>query len=214
MQQDTPKYKIVNSTADMADSLSEIQEACFPYLAADEHITPAHFKAQIDVFPEGQHAAVEIATGRVVGSSTDMRCHIDFDHYQHSYMEMCGENWLTTHEPEGDWLYGVDIGVHPDFRRQGVSTLLYQARHDLVRRLNLKGHIAGGFPVGYGAMKDEMGIEEYLDKVVAGEIFDPTLSIQLKRGFKIHGVLYDYADDTSCDNKAALIVWRNPDYKA
>jgi hypothetical protein len=50
-------------------------------------------------------------------------------------------------------------------------------------------------------------------KVIAGELFDPTLSVQLRRGFKVHGIIQDYVDDPSCDGKAAFIVWPNPDYR-
>ena len=67
---------------------------------------------------------------------------------------------------------------------------------------------------GYGALKDKMTPEDYLRDVTAGKIFDPTLSVQLKRGFKIAGLINDYVDDPGCDDKAALIVWHNPDYKS
>jgi hypothetical protein len=66
---------------------------------------------------------------------------------------------------------------------------------------------------GYGKYKAEMAVEDYVAKVIAGEIFDPTLTIQLKRDFKVHGVIQNYVDDPSCDGKAAFIVWYNPDYR-
>jgi GNAT superfamily N-acetyltransferase len=103
--------------------------------------------------------------------------------------------------------------VHPDYRGQGLSRLLYDTRRNLIRRLNLKGHVAGGLPVGYGAVKSRMTIEDYVGKVTAGEIFDRTISIQLRRGFSIGGILYDYLDDASCDGKGVLLVWLNPDYQ-
>jgi GNAT superfamily N-acetyltransferase len=108
---------------------------------------------------------------------------------------------------------GADIGVLPEYRRLGLATLLYRARHDLIRRLNLKGHVAGGMLKGYGQHRDKLSVEEYVAKVVAGEMFDPTLSIQLKRGFTVHGIIQNYVDDPSCDGKAAFIVWYNPEYR-
>jgi hypothetical protein len=74
--------------------------------------------------------------------------------------------------------------------------------------------VAGGMLVGYGKFKDRMSIETYVDKVKAGELFDPAVSVQLKVGFTIHGIIHNYVDDPSCDNKAAFIVWRNPDLSA
>lgn len=203
-------FRVARRTAEMAEALEAIQRASFPELAADERIRAEQFRAHIDVFPEGQLVVVD-RTGRPVASSTDIRRNIDLDRYQHRYMEVSGDNWLTSHDPEGEWLYGIDIGIHPDWRGRGLSRLLYDARKDIVRRLDLRGHVAGGLPVGYGAVKRQISIEDYLSRVEAGEIFDPTLSVQLRRGFRIRGILHDYVHNPACDDKAALIVWLNPD---
>ena len=58
-----------------------------------------------------------------------------------------------------------------------------------------------------------MSAEEYVEKLKTGELFDPTVSVQLKVGFKIHGIIQDYVADPSCDNKAVFIVWHNPSYR-
>ncbi|MEZ4607934.1 MAG: nitrilase, partial [Deinococcales bacterium] len=114
-------------------------------------------------------------------------------------------------DPQGEWLYGADIGIRPKYRGLGLSKLLYQARHKLVRQLKLKGHVAGGMLIGYGRYKENMSIEDYVAKLKRGELFDPTVSVQMRRGFRIKGIIYDYISDPTCDNKAALIVWYNPD---
>jgi GNAT superfamily N-acetyltransferase len=208
----TDEFRVVQSTPAMAEDLAAIQKACFPTLAPEEQITAAHYRAQMKVFPEGQLAVIT-QSSRPVACSTDLICSMDFDHYQHRYIDAVGNNWLGTHDPDGDWLYGADIGVLPEFRGKGLSTMLYNARKDLVRRLNLKGHLAGGYLRNYGAVKDKMSASAYVKKVEAGDMFDSTLSIQLKRGFRVHGIIEDYVDDPMCANKAALIVWDNPDYK-
>jgi GNAT superfamily N-acetyltransferase len=205
-------FRIVNSTPDMVEQLETIQRASFPTLSEEEIITAAHYTAQIGRFPEGQFAVVT-PEGNVVACSTDFRTKVDFDHFEHRYIDAVDHNWLGNHDPTGDWLYGADIGVLPEYRQRGLARMLYQARRDLIRRLNLKGHVAGGMLKGYGKLKDQMPVETYVAKVQAGELFDPTVSVQLKLGFKIHGIIYHYNDDPSCDNKAAFIVWRNPDYR-
>lgn len=201
-------FRVVNSTLDMVDQLEAVQRACFPTLAEEEIITAEKYAAHINLFPEGQMAVVN-QNGRVVACSTDFQTTVDFDHYEHRYIDAVDNNWLGNHDPAGDWLYGADIGVAPEYRRRGLSTLLYNARHDLIRRLNLRGHVAGGLPVGYGRYKDQMPIEQYVRQVVSGHIFDPTLSIQLKRGFTVHGIIQNYVDDPACDNKGVFIVWHN-----
>ena len=205
-------FAVVNSRLDMIHELEAIQRASFPTLAEDEIITAAHYAAHIDRFPEGQWAVVTGA-GCVVACSTDLRARIDLDHIEHRYIEAVGHNWLGTHDAQGDWLYGADIGVLPAYRRRGLARRLYQARHALVRRLNLRGHVAGGMLKGYGGHRHRMSVKAYVARVVAGELFDPTLSVQLTCGFHVHGIIDDYVNDPSCDNKAAFIIWRNPDYR-
>jgi GNAT superfamily N-acetyltransferase len=204
-------FRVVNSRPEMVEQLEAIQRASFPTLSEAEIITAVHYALHIERFPEGQFAIIR-ADGQAVACSTDFRTRVDFDHFEHRYIEAVDHNRLGHHDPEGDWLYGADIGVLPEYRRRGLGRMLYQARQNLIRRLNLKGHVAGGVLKGYGKVKDQLPVEIYVKKVIAGEIFDPTLSVQLKVGFQVHGIIQHYVDDPSCDNKAAFIVWRNPDY--
>jgi len=154
---------------------------------------------------------VELPGGKVVACSTDFRTRVDFHHYQHRYIEAVAGNWLTRHDPEGDWLYGADIGVLPEYRGLGLSRLLYQARQNLARRLGLKGHVAGSMPKGYHRYASEMPIEEYVHRVVRGELQDPVLSVQLRRGYRVYGIIPDYLEDPSCLNYGVFVVWRNPE---
>ncbi len=204
-------FTITQSRPDLVDQLEAVQRACFPTLAEDEIITARHYAAQIEIFPEGQLCVLTPA-GEVVACSTDFRTTVDFEHFEHRYIDAVDHNWLGNHDPEGDWLYGADIGVLPAYRRRGIAKMLYRARHDLVRALGLRGHVAGGMLAGYHRYKDRLPVEDYVEKVISEEIFDPTLSVQLKRGFIVHGIIQNYVDDPSCDNKAAFIVWHNPDF--
>jgi GNAT superfamily N-acetyltransferase len=204
-------FTVVQSTLAMAPALEAIQRASFPTLAADELITAAHYRAHIERFPEGQLAVVT-AERQLVACSTDFRTTFDFGHIEHRYIDAVDHNWLGRHDPDGDWLYGADVGVLPEYRRRGLARRLYEARHALVRRLRLRGHVAGGLLRGYGAWKDRMAVDEYVARVVAGELVDPTLTAQLRCGFEVRGIIQNYVTDPSCDNKAALIVWPNPEY--
>ena len=195
----------------MAEALAAVQAACFPTLNPDLLMRAEHYRSHVKVFPEGQHAVVERSTGRVAACSTDFRTRVDFSHYQHRYIDAVADNWLTNHDPEGDWLYGADIGVHPDFRGHGLSTLLYDARHALVRSLGLRGHVAAALPRGYAPYVGEMAIEAYVGLVVRGVKNDPVLSVQLRRGYEVYGIIPDYVDDPTFAHYGVFIVWRNPD---
>lgn len=204
-------YEVVRSQPAMADALAAIQAASFPTLSAAERMRAEHYRKHVEVFPDGQHAVIERASGRAVACSTDFRTRVDFAHYQHRYMDAVADNWLTRHDPAGDWLYGADIGVHPDHRGRGLSTLLYDARQALVRRLRLRGHVAGAMPKGYHLVAGSMAIEEYVSAVVRGEARDPVLSVQLRRGYNVYGIIPGYLDDPTCANHGVFVVWRNPD---
>ena len=205
------RFVVVNSQPWMADGLARVQRACFPDLSPGELMEPGHFLQHLGVFPEGQHAVWDHECKCVAASSSDLRLNIDFARYAHPYLQEVGDNTLSTHLPDGEWLYGADIGVHPEYRAQGLSTLLYAARQGLVRRLGLRGHVAGAMPKGYGAHARAMPIEEYVHRVALNELKDPVLSVQLKRGYRVWGIIPDYLEDASCRNYGVFIVWRNPD---
>lgn len=175
-------------------------------------MTAAHYAAHIRLFPEGQLTILN-RVGQVVACSTDFRTsNIDLQHFEHRYVDAVAQNWLSHHDPHGEWLYGADIGVLPAYRRRGLARQLYTARQALIRRLNLRGHVAGGLLTGYSAYKAVLSVEDYVARVVAGTLIDPTVSVQLRCGFTVHGILQHYVHDTACDGKAAFLVWQNPDY--
>ena len=205
------RFVVVRSEPWMAEHLEAVQVASFPTLAREELMHKDHYLAHLEIFPEGQHAVLERDTRRVVAASTDFRTDVDFEHYQHRYIEIVDGNWLGNHQADGEWLYGADIGVMPEYRGFGLSSLLYRARHELIRRLGLKGHVAGAMPKGYGAVQHELSLDAYLEEVWRGERSDTILNVMRKRGYAMHGVMSDYVDDPSCANYGVFMVWRNPD---
>ena len=89
---------------------------------------------------------------------------------------------------------------------------LYDARRELVRRLNLRGEVAGALFPGYEHYKEQMTIAQYVLQVHQGKLFDPTLSVQIRNGFRVRGIMYDHISDSRSNNAAALIVRENPFY--
>jgi hypothetical protein len=140
----TETFTIVNSQPSMVEALAVVQCAAFSTLAEDEIITAAQYAAHIARFPGGQFAVLN-AAGLVVACSTDFRTSVvDFNAFEHRYIDAVANNWLSRHDPQGEWLYGADIGVLPAYRRRGLARRRYGARRHLIRRLNLRGPVAGG----------------------------------------------------------------------
>lgn len=187
-----------------APELEKLQDLVFPTLALAERFREAHYRKHVEIFPEGQFVALD--AGRVVGATSSIRRHFDFDHPHHTFAEIIQGGWLTSHEPEGDWLYGVDMGIHPDYRGRGLARALYAARHETVRLLGLKGQIAVGMMRGYGAVKDRMSAEAYFEGLRRGDVTDPTVSAQMGVGFEMRVLIPHHLNDPSCDNYGVLIV--------
>ena len=194
----------------MAPELEKIELACFPMANPDDLLSEEDIRAYAEVFPEGYFVAM--VDGNPVGMGAGIYLDFDFDHPQHTIIEITGENQCGNHDPEGDWYYGTDITVLPDYRGRGIGRMLYEKRKGLVRRAGKKGIIAGGSLPGYLDHKADMSIHEYVGAVVAGRLRDPTLSFQMSNGFEVRGLLENYIEDEADDGWAALIVWENPDW--
>ncbi|MGH3649074.1 MAG: GNAT family N-acetyltransferase [Acidimicrobiia bacterium] len=203
----TLSVEIVNLDEDMADDLEHIEHLSFPMANRDDLLSADDIRAYARVFPEGFFVA--LVEGRLVGQGAGIYLDFDFDHPQHTLGEITGEHQCGNHDPDGDWYYGTDISVHPDFRGRGIGRRLYQARQDLVRRDGKRGIVAGGSLPGFYDHKHEMSAEEYVARVVSGELADPTLTFQLSNGFEVRGMLEGYVEDEADDGWATLIVWEN-----
>jgi len=203
------EVSIVNLEASMAPELERIELTCFPMANPDDLLSEADIRAYAETFPEGYFVAM--VDGQPVGMGAGIYLDFDFSNPQHTIASITGEHQCGNHDPTGEWYYGTDITVLPEYRGQGIGRMLYEKRKGLVIRDGKRGIIAGGALPGYYEYKKTLPIDEYVAKVVAGELRDPTLSFQLGNGFEVRGLLENYLEDESDDGWAALIVWENPE---
>lgn len=199
--------EISNLDASLAEALEEIEHLSFPMANRDDLLSADDIRAYAEIFPEGYFVAT--VDGQPVGQGAGIYLDFDLDNPQHTIAGITGEHQCGNHDPDGDWYYGTDISVHPDYRGRGIGRLLYEARKDLVRIDGKRGIIAGASLPGYFHHKDSMSAKEYVDEVVARQLTDPTLSFQLSNGFEVRGLLEGYLEDEADDGWAALIVWEN-----
>jgi 4-aminobutyrate aminotransferase/(S)-3-amino-2-methylpropionate transaminase len=195
---------ITQARPEHAAQLEELQRICFPTLAEEQRFKRVHFLKHMELFEDGQ--LVVLDGDSVAGATSTVRLDFDFSHVDHTFADIIQGGWLTSHQPDGAWLYGADLSVRPEYRGRGLATALYAARQEVVWRLKLKGQVTAGMIPGYGPLKDTMPAEQYYESVLAGRIRDSTLSMQMNVGFEPRGLLANYLDDPICDNYSVLLV--------
>lgn len=171
-------------------------------------INPDAVAEQLERFPAGQFVAITYEDGleKVIGMATTMRTARTPDEPALPWYDVIGSFGLRKHDPAGAWLYGVEIAVHPDYQRRGVATALYKARLALVDELGLSGWYAGGMLMGYHRYRETFTPREYGQRVIAGNIEDPTVTMQLHRGLEGRAVIEEYYPEWRAGNSAVLLV--------
>lgn len=204
---------LIYTTADVehAHELVALELLCFPDIEPADLLSVEGIETQARVFPEGAFMVLDGNT--VVAMASGVFVDYDISEPQHDMGEVVGPTGVENHDPDGDWYYGIDIAVHPDYRGRGIGKELYELRKKLIRDRGRKGFIAGGVIPGYAQHKDSMTAGEYVDAVARGDLFDPTLSMQIANGFEVRGVVADYVHDETTDGWASFIVWFNPDVR-
>ncbi|MEJ7596491.1 MAG: GNAT family N-acetyltransferase [Kofleriaceae bacterium] len=192
------------TAAEHVAQLAALQQVVFPTLAPEQRFEARHYLRHIEQFPAGQYCVLD--GERVVGMTSTVRLDFDFDHPDHTFADITQGGWLTSHQPAGRWLYGADVGTHPEYRRRGIARALYAARHDTVHQLGLAGQVTVGMPSGYGAVKQLMTAEAYHGELVSGARSDPTISAQLRIGFELRQLVAGYIDDPVCDGYGVVLV--------
>ncbi|HSB50742.1 MAG TPA: GNAT family N-acetyltransferase [Nitrosopumilaceae archaeon] len=206
------KLKIRNVTYEDIPKIVELQKVSFPFMAIEGMIwKPKSLESHLKIFPQGQFCADY--DGKIVGSVSSLITKLEPEYREHTWREVCGDSGFANHNPKGDSLYGADVSTHPDYRKLGIATFLYDARKSLCIQLNLRRIIAGGRLFNYCEFVDKMSPDEYVRRVIEGEIDEPVLRFQIKNGFKFIKILSNYLKDIRSLNYATFIEWKNPYYK-
>jgi predicted amidohydrolase len=169
-------------------------------------------KTLIGCFPEGQ---VVIRVNHMIAGCA---LSIIVDYYkfgnQHTYREITGDYSFSTHDSNGDILYGIDVFVKPEFRGLRLGRRLYDYRKELCERLNLKGIALGGRIPNYFRYAEKMSPKEYIEKVKRKEIEDPVFNFQISNDFYPSKVLKNYLEgDAASNDYAVLLKWDNIFYE-
>ncbi len=170
-----------------------------------------HLASHLEQFCEGQFVALDAAAGELLGMASSLIVQWDDYDRMDAWRDLTDHGMFTNHDPEdGRTLYAAEVMVRPNRQGRGIGTAIYRARFELARQLRLRRIRAGARLRGYHRHAEELTPEQYVHRVVDGEIFDPTLSFQLRRGFEVLDVIPGYLrNDPESLGFAALIEWIN-----
>ncbi len=190
---------------------SEIINLCSEVYPDTPVWTTTQLKSHLDIFPSGQFVAIDVATNKIVGMAASLI--ISWDDYtpKDNWKEFTNSGLFTNHDPiKGRTLYAAEVMVAPAAQGTGVGSLIYQARENLAVNTKLLRIRAGARLRGYGTYANEMSTEDYVVQVIQGKLFDPTLSFQLKRGFRVLHLVPGYLKyDPESLGYAVVIEWLN-----
>lgn len=191
------------------DDIAAINVVVAKVYADEGPYSPDQLRGQLNHYPKGHMVAV--FEERVVGYCASLRVSEERALGQHNWRGITGGGYGTTDDADGDWLYGYEVCVDPDYRGLRIGQRLYAARRKLCVDERLKGIVFGGRIPGYRRKRRQFeNVEAYCEAVADKRVRDPVMSFQLQQGFECIGVLRNYhpADKQSCGH-ATHMVWRN-----
>jgi len=168
--------------------------------------------SQLAHFPEGQICIED--RGRVVAVALSLIVKYAQWGDKHTYAQITADGYFTTHDPQGDTLYGAEVFVHPDYRDLRLGRRLYDARKEMCEKMNLRAIVAGGRIPGYQAHAGKMTPRQYIELVKKRELYDPVLSFQIANEFHVRKVITGYEpQDKETLGYATLLEWINIYYE-
>lgn len=186
------KKSMIESYPEMADS----------YWGSDD------IERLLSVFPEGQ--LVILVDGKVVGSALSLIVDEKLVEKRHNYQQISGNYTFSTHNPNAEILYGIDVFIHPNYRGLRLGRRLYDARKELCEQLNLKAIVFAGRIPNYREHAKKLSPKAYIEKVRTKELYDPVLSFQLSNDFHVLRILKNYLEgDEESKEFAVLLEWNN-----
>jgi len=126
------------------------------------HWQPGQIQKLCQIFPEGQLCI--LVDGKIAASALSII--VDYSKFgdMHTYDQITANSTFSTHDPDGDVLYGIDVFVHPKYRGMRLGRRLYTARKELCENLNLRAIIFGGRIPGYSKLAGELTPSNTLKK--------------------------------------------------
>jgi len=166
---------------------------------------------QFQICPQNLYCAFE--NGKIVATLTTLFTTEAFLKKNKSWFEKTGNGFLTTHIPDGDVGFGVDLSVLRGASKKVSDRIVFAAIFICIIGDGLKtGYLGARIPSYY--KHKHMKVEDYVfGRRKSGKPLDPELYFYQKLGFEIVEIISEYTEDPESLNYGVLIRWNNPLYK-
>lgn len=187
----------------------------------------AHFRSHLRIFPEGQ-LCFEDEQGAVWGFVNLMRFRFSPRRpLGRSWAEITADGHIATHDPRGNWLFGVNLSVHPHGYFSGATEALLVAAAKVCASLHLRGIMLGGRMPGYArwlrrrsreavapVVSDIALARSYMDARVedengVGRRLEPQLGLYESYGLRILAPIPGYMPDGKSGDFGVAMTWTN-----
>ena len=162
-------------------------------------------------FPDGQIVAE--LDGEIVGVILSLHCKYAQFSQPQRMADIYNPDLFASHSENADSLFALEILVKSTHHRKGIGKMLNAALTKTLERHNLRAFIGISRLSGYGQYQSQFGPEEYVRKVVSGELNDPSLSYNVSNGMMPTQVVPQYypADHASA-GYGTIVIQPNPHY--
>ncbi|MCP8616101.1 GNAT family N-acetyltransferase [Salirhabdus salicampi] len=209
-QNKKPKKALIrNYTINDFPALIQVQKEAFPPpFPSDLWWNEDQLNNHVKQFSDGA-LCIEI-DGQIVGSMTGLMVEFDMHHLEHTWEEITDNGYIRNHNPNGNTLYVVDICISPRFRSLGLGKHLMQSMYEVVVHLRLERLLGGGRMPNYHKYVNSLNASQYVEEVVAGNIYDQVITFLLKCGRTPVAPVPNYLEDEESCHYGLLMEWKNP----
>ena len=121
-----PKLVICLAVAADIEGIRTVMAKAYSSLGAHGVYSEAQLLGQMHQFPEGQFVATY--NDRIIGYCATFLIPESLALKTHDWATITGRGYASRHDPHGDWVYGMDVCIDPEFRGRRIGQRLYNER--------------------------------------------------------------------------------------